>query len=108
MSNWRGVLDSPYSGNQHFVLDSDNENIKNQLLNVYQTLAKLKIQELWFFLHQKNYADAFKKRGSKAVQIPIQSEEIDNFWKPNESHFADIVPSPPDDLSVVDDIPAKN
>ena len=42
MSNWRGVLDSPYSGNQNVVHDLDNEHIKKMLLNEYPTLEKLK------------------------------------------------------------------
>ena len=56
----------------------------------------------------KNYADAFKERSSKAAQIPIQSEDIDNLLKPNESYFTNISHSQPDDLSVVDDVPARN
>ena len=52
-----------------------------------QHLQSWKIQQLWFFLHKKNYADAIKEIGSKAVQIPIQSEEIDNFLKPNDSYL---------------------
>ena len=110
MSDWRGELDAPHSLKQKIVLKTDNDKIKNQLLHVYPTLYRLKKYKKYdsFFI-KHNYADAFNNTSTKSVQIPIQSEEINDYLQPYESYFTNIVHSPhdDDDESLVDDIPAR-
>ena len=72
------------------------------------TLKKLTKYKNYNTFFLKNYADASKEAVSDPVQIPIQTDEINYLYKPNKAYFTCNAYTEPDDISVVDDIPAAN
>ena len=111
MKDWRDELDSKHALKQKIVYHAaTNDHIKSCFTEAHSTpykLTKYKNYDAFFLKH--HYADSFQSRRTKATQITLESDEIDNFLNPYKSYFTDCVFSrKDDDASVVDEIPARN
>ena len=110
MQDWRVELESNHAKKQKNVYPAENHKIKFGILDAHSTLYKLtKYKNYDAFFIKHDYADAFKSLRTKATQIPLESDKIDNFLNPYKSYFTDCFFSKHDgDESLVDEIPARN
>ena len=93
MKNWRVELDSKHAKKQKNVYPAaNNHHIKLVVTDAHSTpykLTKYKNYDAFFLKH--DYAEAFKSVRTKATQIPLESDKINNFLNPYKSYFTDCV-----------------